>query len=217
MKFRIITALALLLLAGVSQAADVAGEVAALQHDWAIANYELNGDAQDKAFEDLIARAGAAVDSNPTSPDILIWEGIIKSSYAGIKGGLGALSLAKQARKSLEKAMKMDDRALDGSAYTSLGTLYANVPGWPVGFGSDKKAVQFLARALEINPDGIDTNYFYADYLLQKKDFEKAEQYFLKAQQAAPRANRPVADAGRQQQIGAGLAQVRSKLNKSGS
>lgn len=198
-------------------AADVSAEVAALQHDWATANYQLTGDAQHEAFADLIARADAAVDSNPTSADILIWEGIIKSSYAGIKGGLGALSLAKQARKSLEKAMELDPDALDGSAYTSLGTLYANVPGWPVGFGNDKKAVQLLTKALEINPDGIDTNYFYADYLLQKKDFEKAEQYFLKAREAAPRANRPVADAGRQEQISAGLEQARSKLKKSGS
>ncbi|MGB5722228.1 MAG: hypothetical protein WBM34_16175, partial [Woeseiaceae bacterium] len=98
-----------------------------------------------------------------------------------------------------------------------LGTLYFKVPGWPLGFGSDKKALQFLQRALEINPDGIDSNYFYADYLREKKDFENAEIYLLKAQKAAPRPDRPVADSGRQQEIMMALSEVRDNLNRSGS
>ena len=191
--------------------------VAELQHDWAIANYKLTGDAQEEAFEALIARSDAAVSSHPKSADLLIWDGIIKSSFAGAKGGLGALSLAKAARVSLEAALKVDDQALNGSAYTSLGTLYASVPGWPVGFGNDKKAAKMLQKAIEINPDGIDSNYFYADYLLQEKQYKKAEEYLLKAQNATPRPDRPVADEGRQEEIHAALSIVREKQQHSGS
>ncbi len=85
------------------------------------------------------------------------------------------------------------------------------------GFGNDKKAAEFLAKALELNPDGIDSNYFYADYLQTKKEFEAAEKYLLKAQSAAPRADRPVADSGRQQEISVALAEVRKKLQQSSS
>ena len=187
-----------------------------LQHDWAVANYEMQGDEQVAAFEKLIERADAAVAAQKDSAELLIWNGIIKSSFAGVKGGLGALALVKEARKSLETALQLNDRALDGSAYTSLGTLYYQVPGWPVGFGSDKKAVELLHKALEINPDGIDPNYFYADYLLRKKQYEEAEQYLLKAQQAAPRPDRPVADEGRQQEILAALSLTREKLHRAG-
>ena len=209
--------LSLLLIPAVlfAQAGDTT--VAELQHDWAIASYQLTGDAQEKAFEALIARSDAAVSSNPESADLLIWDGIIKSSFAGAKGGLGALSLAKAARDSLEAALKLDDQALNGSAYTSLGTLYASVPGWPVGFGNDKKAAKMLQKAIEINPDGIDSNYFYADYLLQEKQYKKAEEYLLKAQNAAPRPDRPVADEGRQEEIHAALSIVREKQQRSGS
>jgi len=209
--------LSLLLIPAVlfAQAGDTT--VAELQHDWAIANYKLTGDAQEKAFEALIARSDVAVSSNPKSADLLIWDGIIKSSFAGAKGGLGALSLAKAARDSLEAALKVDDQALNGSAYTSLGTLYASVPGWPVGFGNDKKAAKMLQKAIEINPDGIDSNYFYADYLLQEKQYKKAEEYLLKAQNAAPRPDRPVADEGRQEEIHAALSIVREKQQRSGS
>jgi tetratricopeptide (TPR) repeat protein len=209
--------LALLLIPAVLFAQAGETTVAELQHDWAIANYKLTGDAQEKAFEALIARSDAAVLSNPKSADLLIWDGIIKSSFAGAKGGLGALSLAKAARDSLEAALKVDDQALSGSAYTSLGTLYASVPGWPVGFGNDKKAAKMLQKAIEINPDGIDSNYFYADYLLQEKQYKKAEEYLLKAQNAAPRPDRPVADEGRLKEIHAALSIVREKQQRSGS
>ncbi|MGB5630172.1 MAG: hypothetical protein WBM57_12430 [Woeseiaceae bacterium] len=186
--------------------------VSELQKNWAVANYQLTGDAQIKAYEALIEEADAAVADNANSAEVLVWNGIIKSAFAGVKGGLGALSYAKEAKKSLEASLKIDDKVLDGSAYASLGTLYFKVPGWPVGFGNDKKAAEFLAKALELNPDGIDSNYFYADYLQTKKEFEAAEKYLLKAQNAAPRADRPVADSGRQQEISVALAEVRKKL-----
>jgi tetratricopeptide (TPR) repeat protein len=191
--------------------------VSELQKEWAVANYQMKGDAQIKAYEVLIEKADVAVVENSGSAEILVWNGIIKSAFAGVKGGLGALSYAKQARKQLEASLEIDASALNGSAYASLGTLYSKVPGWPVGFGNDKKAVQFLKRALEINPDGIDPNYFYADYLLDKKDYAGAEEYLLKALDAEPRTERPVADAGRKQEIDVALEVVRKKLKRSSS
>ncbi len=191
--------------------------LAGLQTDWATANYELTGDKQIKAYEALIDRANAAVANDPKSAELLVWNGIIKSAFAGVRGGLGALSYAKQARKSLEASMDIDDKVLDGSAYASLGTLYSNVPGWPVGFGSDKKAVKLLQKALEINPDGIDPNFFYADHLLRNKEFAAAEKYLLKAQKAAPRSDQLVADAGRQKMILVALDEVRDNLPSTGS
>lgn len=188
-----------------------------LQRDWAIANYDKTGDAQEEAFESLLQKSQAATETHPDSAGIWIWDGIIRSSFAGVRGGLGALSLAKESRASLEKAMEIDADALDGSAYTSLGTLYFKVPGWPVGFGSDKKAVKLLQHALTINPEGIDPNYFYADYLIHKKDYEAAESYLQKAQQAAPRAGRERADAGRQAEIREALDTVREKLGRAAS
>ena len=205
------------MLAGISHAHAGETSVADLQHDWAVANYQLSGDPQKDAFEALIERADAAAVAQPKDAGLLIWQGIIKSTYAGVKGGLGALKLAKAARKSLEAAIATDANALGGSAYASLGTLYYKVPGWPLGFGSDKKAVQLLDKALAINPDDIETISLYADYLLHKKEFERAEQFFVKAMQAEPLVDRPVADAGRRALIDVALAEVRAKLAGSGS
>lgn len=195
-----------------SASADVMEQVAEVQHHWAEANYQLKGETQQTRFEALLKEADSVVKENPQSAEALIWRGIVQSSYAGIKGGLGALGLANAARADFEQALKINDRALAGSAYTSLGTLYFKVPGWPLGFGDNDKAEQMLKQALEINPDGIDSNYFYGVFMLDQRQYQKAEQYLLKAQQAPARPDRPVADQGRQQEITDALQQVRYQL-----
>src|SRR6185503_6465948 len=127
------------------------------------------------------------------------------------KGGLAGLALAKSARKSLEQALAIDPKALDGSAYTTLGSLFYQVPGWPIGFGDDKKALELLQRGLALNPDGIDPNYFHGDFLFRSGDFAGAEQALRKALQAPPREGRKVADDGRRKEINDLLEKIREK------
>ncbi len=195
-------------------AADPSAEITALQERWAEVNYQLEGKTQLTAFEALVQEADNVASHNPDSAAALIWSGIIKSSFAGAKGGLGAMKLAKASKSDLEHAMEIDATALQGSAYTSLGTLYFKVPGWPVGFGDEEKAEELLLKALNLNPDGIDPNYFYGDFLLGQKRYEEAEKALLKAQAAPRRPNRPLADAGRQEEIKLALLKVQEKLHK---
>jgi len=191
---------------------DASSTIADLQSRWAIANYELKDKKQYKAFEQLIADAESATREYANEAGIWVWSGIIKSTFAGVKGGLGALKYAKAAKVDLDQSISIDGSVLQGSAYTSLGTLYYQVPGWPIGFGDDEKAEELLEQAIAINPDGIDSNYFYAQYLLGEKQFSKAKQHLLTAQKAAPRPQRPLADLGRQAEIAALLAEAQKKL-----
>lgn len=188
--------------------ADTAADLQHLQERWAEVNYQLEGNTKLAAFEQLAADADRAHNASPSSAEILIWRGIVRSTWAGAKGGLGALSLVKDAKGDLEEAMKLDPQSLQGSAYTSLGSLYYQVPGWPIGFGDDDKAEELLKKALEINPDGIDPNYFYGTYLIEAERFEEAREHLLKAQKAAPRPGRALADSGRQEEIAAALAEI---------
>ena len=184
-----------------------------IQQAWAKVSYETPaGDERTKAFEALEKRAENFTHQNPTRPEALIWEGIVESSYAGAKGGLGALSLCKEARGNLEAALKLDPNALDGSAYTSLGALYYKVPGFPVGFGDDEKAGKLLQKALKLNPNGIDSNFFYAEYLFEEGRYQESLQYLDKAGKAAPRPGREVADKGRRGEIAALTAKVKLKM-----
>jgi tetratricopeptide (TPR) repeat protein len=203
----------ILLAASLGQAAmaDVASDVQHLQQRWAEVNYQLEGKTRLSAFEQLVGEAEAMQKTDAGSAEILIWSGIIKSTYAGAKGGLGALSLAKAARADLEAAMDINADAMDGSAYNSLGALYYGVPGWPVGFGDDDKAEELLKKALELNPAGIDPNYFYGDFLIGEKRYAEARTYLERALQAPARPGRAIADAGRRMEIQEKLAEISGK------
>ena len=183
-----------------------------LQDRWAEINYQLPKEQRENAFASLSKQAQQAVAAEPNAAELQIWNGIILSTYAGAKGGLGALGLVKEAKASLEQGLALDPKALSGSAYTSLGSLYYQVPGWPVGFGDDEKAEVMLKQALAINPDGIDPNYFYGDYLARAKRFEEAKAALEKALQAPPRPNRQSADVGRKQEIQVLLNKVNAEL-----
>lgn len=178
-----------------------ANNLTAIQSGWATATYEVDAEHRADALREVLESARRSSEASPENAELLIWRGILASSLAGEQGGLGALGLAKEARRSLEAALALNPDALNGSAHTSLGTLYHRVPGWPIGFGSDKKAKQHLEQALEINPKGIDSNYFMAAFLFDEGDLIGARRFLAIAAAAADRPDRPVADAGRRQDI----------------
>ena len=192
--------------------AGVDESVAKLQTEWEQIKYRQPADKQEQAFEALSKEAAAVRAEHPDRAEADIWYGIIVASHAGAKGGLGALSLVKDARSALEKALAKNPNALDGSAYTSLGSLYYQVPGWPIGFGDDEKAEKMLTQALAINPDGLDPNYFYGDFLQRQKRYEEARAALEKALAAKDRPGRELADKGRRAEATALLQQVESKL-----
>ncbi|MGE0430124.1 MAG: tetratricopeptide repeat protein [Hydrogenophaga sp.] len=195
----------------VVQAAPVDDAVAELQRDWEVIRYQTAASEREKRFEALASRAHAVSESFPGRSEPLVWEGIIVSSYAGEKGGLGALGLVKQAKALYEAAIQIDGNALDGSAYNSLGVLYYKVPGWPLGFGDKAKAAELLQKALAMNPQGIDPNFFYGEYLVETKQAEKAVAYLERAVQAPARPGRQVADTGRREEARALLEKIRSR------
>lgn len=194
-----------------AHAAPVDDAVTELQHDWEVIRYQMPAAEREKRFEALAAKARKVSEAYPGRAEPLVWEGIIVSTYAGEKGGLGALGLAKQAKALYESAIQIDGNVLDGSAYNSLGVLYHKVPGWPIGFGDKAKAKELLQKALAINPKGIDPNFFYAEYLVDTKRPEEAVAYLERALQAPARPGRQIADTGRREEVRQLLEKTRSK------
>ena len=183
-----------------------------LQNDWAVIKYqEKNEDTQLAQMKQLATKAASVEAQYPNYAEPKIWHGIILSTQAGMDGGLGALDIASQAKGLLEQAIKINDKALEGSAYTSLGTLYYKAPMWPIAFGDNGKARAYLEQARAINPDGIDPNYFYGDFLVGTGHAKEAIPVLEHALQAAPRPGREVADAGRRQEINASLLKAREE------
>jgi len=199
-------------LPGYAAEPDLDSQILAIQHEWAHINYQLPEEKKEAAFTALEEKAGALATANPQRAEPKIWQAIVLSTHAGVHGGLGALSMVKKAKGLLEAAEALNPDAMGGSIYTSLGSLYYQVPGWPLGFGDDDKAKALLQKALQLNPNGIDPNYFYGDFLYRDGQKAAALAALSKALQAPPRPDRPVADAGRRKEVQALI----DKINHNG-
>lgn len=195
-----------------ARADTVDDRVAVLQRSWDHINYEVPQATRLAEMARLNDQADTIVAASPNRAEPLIWSAIITASEAGLRGGLGGLRLAREAKALLERAEAINPRALNGSALTSLGSLYAQVPGAPIGFGNRARARTYLQRALAIAPNDVDANYFMGDLLNREHDYPGAARALEHALAAPARPGRATADRGRKAEASALLAQVRTHL-----
>lgn len=192
--------------------AEINDDIKQLQLRWAKIKYTLDRKEHEAALEELASKAALIRETQAENADAHLWEGIILSTYAGAIGSLRALKTVKQSRSALEHSIEIDPYASNGAAYTYLGTLYYLVPEWPIAFGDFEIAREYLDKAIELNPDDIDANYFYADFLRKQKKYEQAEVAFKKAILAPARPGRDLADEGRRNDAREGLEKIKTKL-----
>lgn len=128
---------------------------------------------------------------NPQQPELLIWEAITLVTRAGADPGLGVLSDLERARKLLLQSIRIDPDAMDGAAYLTLACLYYKAPGWPLSFGDMEKAAKYFQSALALNPNGIESNYYYASFLSKSGDTRKALAFYQKTTSLPPNPEQP--------------------------
>lgn len=160
-------------------------DLAALQQRWAKIRYEMQGDEQKQELEKLIADADQFAQQNADKADGYIWAAVIRGSLAESVNGLSALGTVKEAKANLEKALSIDPKAEDGYAYGVLGLMYSKVPSI-IAFGDKKKARELLFKGVEVSPNGMNTNYFLAQFLFEQGDYKEALTYIERAAQATP-------------------------------
>ena len=195
--------------------AGVDEDVFQLKKTWEQLKYKTPVSEQEKGFELLLAQSEKVTAKYPGKAEPLVWQGIIEGTFAGVRNGirgqLAALSLVKDAKQHFEQAIQIDSHGSNGAAYTSLGSLYYQVPPWPIAYGDNDKAKEMLLKGLEINPDGIDANYFYGEFLFKSGELNKAAESLKKALLADPREGREIADEGRKKEINDLLKKIADK------
>lgn len=212
-RLALVGSLALLSASTAFAADDFESALAAVQQEWAAANYQTQGSAREQAFAALVEHAGAFGAAYPQRAEALAWEGIVLSTYAGEVGAMSAMKYAKAARAALEKAEKLNATALGGGVYASLGALYSKVPGGFIGFGDDALAEQYFVKALAVDADNIDNNYFYGEFLVDQGKYAEAKRILEHALAAPAVADRPVFDTGRRNDIRKLLAVAQRKAS----
>jgi tetratricopeptide (TPR) repeat protein len=210
MRFSLLAILAMNVLVAPIVAAEgisFADELLSIQREFDEASFSGLGKSERKtAFQALVEHAASFSQRYPDRVEAVAWNGIVLSTYAGEVSAMGAMKYAKAARSALHDAEAMAPKALDGGIYASLGALYSKVPGGFVGFGDDKLAADYFQKALEVDPDNIDSNYFFGEFLIDQEQYERAIGVLQTALQAPGVTARPLFDAGRRATINAQLA-----------
>lgn len=185
---------ALLLLSTQCLAESLEDSLKSIETEWASIYYSFPKSKQEPAFAQLLDKTTSLIQQYPNAAEPLFWQAVVKATYADHQDAFSALSAIHEARDLLIKAIKINPKTMSGAAYVTLGTLYYMAPKWPVSFGDDDAAKQMLETALKINPDSIDANYFYGEFLMLHNKPNDAASYFEKATAIPARAEQLYAD-----------------------
>ena len=184
----------LLLLSTQCLAGSLENSLKSIETEWASIYYSTPKSKQGPAYAQLLDKATNLVRQYPNAAEPIFWQAVVKATYADHQDAFSALSAIHEARDLLIKAIKIKPETMDGSAYVTLGTLYYMAPVWPISFGDDDAAKEMLETALKINPEGIDANYFYGEFLMLHNRPNDAAIYFAKATAAPTRTDQLYAD-----------------------
>ncbi len=176
-------------------------QVQSLQEEWADIFYRLPADEQAGKFETLLPRVHALVERYPQEAEPLVLEAHVLCTYAAAEFSLGSLSKLARARELLVKSIAINPKAMEGSAYVTLGNLYYRLPGWPISYGNDNLARQYLEAALRLFPEGLDTNYFYGDFLMGQGECRQAIPYLEKADKSPIRPQSRLSDLNPKEEL----------------
>jgi tetratricopeptide (TPR) repeat protein len=189
-------------------AQDMRSALADIEQQWARISYQSAAMDERAAFQALSRQTDEIAQQFPGQAEPLAWRGIVLCSYAEAIGGLQALDKVIEARDLFLQAKRIDDHVMNGTVDAYLGTLYHEVPAWPIGFGDEAQAQRYFQRGLAINPGGIDTNYLYGYYLLERGQKTAAQTYLMRAQQVPLRPDHADYDTGRRIDVKEALAKL---------
>lgn len=165
-----------------------------IESQWAHIHYSVAKKQQNAAYMQLLAEVKALNAQYPDQAELIIQQAIIIASNAENVEAFKALEAVHQARDLLLRAIELDPNASEGAAFVTLGSLYYMVPSWPIAYGDNDKANTMLKKALAINPNTIDANYFYGDFLAKQGKQQQAVTYFKRAMAIPVRKNQVFAD-----------------------
>ncbi|AEJ00099.1 hypothetical protein Nit79A3_0192 [Nitrosomonas sp. Is79A3] len=130
-----------------------------------IAQLEMDKNRRVQLFERCIAIADQALALNANDVRGLFWKAAAMGKMAEDSGIVNAFRMLRPMEKMLLKVVTLDEKYENAGAHRALGRMYHKLPGFPISFGSNQKALVHLKRAHELFPRDIITRAFYAEVL----------------------------------------------------
>jgi tetratricopeptide (TPR) repeat protein len=130
---------------------------------------EKDEDNKEEIFTKCINAADKAMGLKEKIIEALFLKGMCHGERANVDT---SLSDAGKARDLMFQVIEQNPTFQEGMAYTILGKIYHELPGWPISFGDDDKSIQFLRKALSISPTNR-YNYLFLVEVLLNEGYEK--------------------------------------------
>ncbi len=112
--------------------------------------------------EELMTQINQEDKGDKNSAEFYTWKGIVTAKMAHYRK---SLSLAKETKNLLEKAIIIDEKNSDAAALNALGIMYHRVPRF-ISFGDNKKSEEYFKRAISASSN-LDTNWRYGEFLME--------------------------------------------------
>lgn len=141
------------------------------------AQLELDKDRRVQLFESCVASADQTLALNANDVKGLFWKAAAMGKMAEDSGILNALRMIRPMEKMLLKVVALDERYENAGAHRALGRMYHKLPGFPISFGSNQKALMHLKRAHALFPEDVITRAFYAEVLYDEGKKEEARKH----------------------------------------
>lgn len=141
------------------------------------AQLELDKARRVQQFDKCIAVADQALALNANDVRGLFWKAAAMGKMAEDSGIVNALRMLRPMEKMLLKVIALDEKYENAGAHRALGRMYHKLPGFPISFGSNQKALMHLKRAHELFPRDVITRAFYAELLYDEGKRSEARKH----------------------------------------
>jgi len=141
------------------------------------AQLERNKSHRVQLFENCVAVADRALALNKNDVRGLFWKAAAMGKMAEDSGMVNALRMIRPMENLLLKVVALDENYENAGAHRALGRIYHKLPGFPLSFGSNQKALMHLKRAHELFPRDVITRAFYAELLYDEGRKDEARKH----------------------------------------
>lgn len=147
-------------------------------------------DSQREEYAKLgIAACREAVGKNSNSAPAHFYLAVNLGELAQAEApSLAAYHLVHEVEREFKAAADLDVKFDHGNPARSLGELYFKAPGWPLSIGSNRKAKEWLERAVEVAPDYPGNQLNLAEAYLKWREREPLEKSLKKIESLWPAA-----------------------------
>ena len=132
-------------------------------------------------LRDLLFKAEAYRDANPTDPEGWLASARIRFGYANTQGPLRGIQLISESRDEILRSVSLDQTADRGFGLAFLGYLYVVMPRWPISFGNEGKGWEYIEQALVVDSESVANKYFLTVMLIADGRLEEAEKVLTSA------------------------------------